>query len=78
MLIVKKAVSLLNILPSKISDKSSLTDLQEPIKFYSCDLPNSEILDEEFCRGKSKWLHVSKENCPVTLKDALLKWLCPG
>ena len=69
----KKAASLKKCLASKISDKSSLTDLQEAIQFYSYVLPNSEILDEEFCWWKSMWLHVSKENQPGTLKDALMK-----
>ena len=53
----KKAASLEKMLPSKISEKSSLTDLQEAIQFYSYDLPNSEILDEEFCWWKSKGHH---------------------
>ena len=69
----KKAASLEKIFPSKISEKSSLTDPQEAIQFYSCDVLNSEILDEEFRWWNSEWLHVSKENRPGTLKDALMK-----
>ena len=68
----KQAASLEKILQSKISENSFLTDLQEAIQFYSDDLPNSEILDEEFFQWKSKWLHVSKENQPVTSKDEML------
>ena len=54
MLVVKKQLHLKKISPSKISEKSSLTDPQKTIQFYSCDLPISEILNEEFRRWKSK------------------------
>ena len=64
-------------MPSRIDENSSLTDIQEAVQFYSDDLINSEIVDEEFCRWKSKWLHVSKEDRPGTLSDSLKK-CCPS
>ena len=45
------------------------------ISFYSDDLPNDNILDEELCRWKSKWLHVPVEDRPKTLSDCLKQ--CP-
>ena len=42
-------------------------EIQEAITFYSDDLPNPAIVDEELCLWKSKWLLVSKEDRPGTL-----------
>ena len=54
------------LLPSNINSASSFSELDEVISFYSDDLPNDNILDEELCRWKSKWLHVPVEDRPKT------------
>ena len=41
--------------------------------FYTDDLPNPTIVDEEFCRWKSKWLAVPKEGRPDTIAQSLKK-----
>uniref|UniRef100_A0A1X7UA98 TTF-type domain-containing protein n=2 Tax=Amphimedon queenslandica TaxID=400682 RepID=A0A1X7UA98_AMPQE len=71
----KQAASLEKILPTKINDDSALSDLSEAIKLYSDDLPNHEILDEEYSRWKSKWL-TSNDSRPATLQEALKS--CPS
>ena len=67
----KRAASLEKILPSNIDSNSSLSDIQDALSFYSDDLPNSEILDEEFCRWKSKWVRIPLEDRPNTLSNSL-------
>ena len=67
----KQAASLQGLLPSSINSTSSFSELDEVISFYSDDLPNGNILDEELCRWKSKWLCVPVEDRPQTLSDCL-------
>lgn len=47
----KMAASLQALLPTYITPTTSCANLQEAIDFYSDDLPNPHILDEEISRG---------------------------
>lgn len=46
----KRVASLENILPSVIHEQSSIDNIQEAVDFYSDDLPNSDVIDEEYSR----------------------------
>ena len=59
-----------------ITVNTLIVDLIEAIVFYSDDLPNPNILDEELCRWKTKWLAVKLQDCPETISDTL-KQCCP-
>ena len=50
---------------------SSVADIQDGISFYADDLTNSEIVDEEFCQWKCKWLNTPATDVPSTLSSAL-------
>ncbi len=67
----KQVASLQILLPSSINSTSSFSELDEVISFYSDDLPNSNIIDEELCHWKSKWLRIPVENRPKCLSDCL-------
>ena len=67
----KQADSLQSLLPSFISESSSPSDIQEAVEFYSDDLPNAGILDEEFYRWKRKWLSIPSHDRPHLLHEAL-------
>ncbi len=67
----KQVASLQILLPSSINSTSSFSELDEVISFYSDDLPNSSIIDEELCHWKSKWLRITVENRPKCLSDCL-------
>ena len=54
-----------------ITVNTSIVDLNEAIVFYSDDLPNPNILDEELCRWKTKWLAVKLQDRPETISDTL-------
>ena len=64
------------LLPVNITVNTSIVDLNEAIVFYSDDLPNPNILDEELCRWKTKWLAVKLQGHPETISDTL-KQCCP-
>ena len=72
----KQAASLQGLLPGNITVNTSIVDLNEAIVFYSDDLPNPNILDEELCRWKTKWLAVKLQDRPETVSDTL-KQCCP-
>ncbi len=72
----KQAASLQGLLPVNIRVNTTIVDLNEAIVFYSDDLPNPNILDEELCRWKTKWLGVKLKNHPETISDTL-KQCCP-
>ena len=59
-----------------ITVNTSTVDLNEAIVFYSDDLPYPNILDEELCRWKTKWLAVKLQDRPETVSDTL-KQCCP-
>ena len=45
--------------------------MNEAISFYCDDLPNANIVDEELCRLKSKWLLLPREDRPKTLTESM-------
>ena len=47
------------------------SDIESAASFYSDDLPNAGILDEEFHRWKVRWLEVVPKERPQTLSEAL-------
>ena len=68
---VKEPATLEKLLPSKFDCNSSVADIQDAISFNADDLTNSEIVDEEFCRWKSKWLNTPATDVPSTLSSTL-------
>ena len=67
----KHAASLQNLVPSNISADTSIDSIQQAVDFHSSDLPNPALLDEEFCRWKTKWLNAKQEDLPRTLAASL-------
>ena len=62
----KQTASLQGLLPVNITTvNTSIVDLNTAIVFYSDDLPNPNILDEELCRWKTKWL----ADCKIAQKQ---------
>ncbi len=67
----KQAASLQGLLPTFITKSSSPSDIKDAVEFYSEDLPNADIVDEEFYRWKHKWLLIPSQNRPHTLHEVL-------
>ncbi len=57
-----QVAALQSLLPAYLETTSSLDDIRPTIAFYSEDLPNVEIIDEELHRWKSKWLHIPQND----------------
>ena len=72
----KQAASLQGLLPVNITVNTSIVDLNEAIVFYSDDLPNPNILNEELCPWKTKRLAVKLQDHPETISDTL-EQCCP-
>ena len=74
----KQVAGLQGLLPINITDDTCITCsiIKEAIHFYADGLPNASIIDEEFCRWKSRWLSVLQKYRPETLTDSL-KQCCP-
>ena len=73
---VQKVAYLQAVLPTYISEKSSFEDIEEAVDFYITDLPNPDIVDEEFARWKRKWINVPLTSRPQTLKTCLAAEIC--
>ena len=54
----KQVAALQELLPINSTEDTSISKIKEAIDFYADDLPNASIIDEEFCRWKSRWLPV--------------------
>ena len=67
---VKKASLIQGLLPKSLTPQSSMT-FQEAVDFYSADLPNPDVIDEEFARWKNKWVSVHDDERPSSLEDIL-------
>ena len=67
----KQSASLQDLLPVNITEGTSTSSMKDAIDFYSDDLPNSDIIDEEFSRWKRKWLCVPLKDRPETLAESL-------
>ena len=48
----KKAALVHHLLPARIKSASSVQDIMEAVTVYGDDLPNKEIIDEEYARWK--------------------------
>ena len=56
----------------KMSNETDIsTAMREAIEFYSTDLPNSSLLDEELCRWKTKWTVAPVDKHSKTLSESL-------
>ncbi len=63
----KQAAPLQAILPAKLTYDSSMHDIEQAVAFYTDDLPNAAVVDEEFHLWKSRWLSVPPQERPLTL-----------
>ena len=61
-----KKVSSLQVLPVKINPASPTKFIKAAIEFYSDDLPNPNVFDEEFVVWKLKWLQAPLQQRPET------------
>ena len=65
-------VSLQKLVPVKMSNETDISStMREAIEFYSTDLPNPLLLDEELCRWKTKWTVVPVYKHPKTQSELL-------
>ena len=64
-------------MPTSLTQESSFADINEAVLFYKTDLPNADIVDEEFCRWKKKWVGVPLTQHPQNLQDCLAPGICP-
>jgi hypothetical protein len=67
----KQVASLQDLLPKKITTVSSAQDIKCAVTLYESDLPNPDVLDEEFHVWKNKWLLVPSDDWPKTLSDGM-------
>ena len=67
----KQAASLQDLLPVNITEGTSTSSMKDAIDFYSEDLPNSYIINEELSCWKRKWLCVPPKDHPETLAESL-------
>ena len=55
------------MLPLNIEDTSSVQDIKEAVELYWDDLPNADLIDEEYCVWKSRWISKKYEERPSNL-----------
>ena len=67
----KRAASLQSIIPARITEGLSIDDISEGVEFYSDDLPNPGIVDEELSCWKSRWLTIPAKDRPQTISASL-------
>ena len=67
----KKASMIQGLLPKRLSSRSSTVDIEEAVQFYKDDLPNADIIDEEFYIWKQRWLPIPLQNRPQSLSETL-------
>ena len=68
---IEKTATMQGLLPLFLTDQSTVTSLQESIDFYRSDLPNADIVDEEFARWKAKWIQVPRDDRPASVEASL-------
>ena len=68
---VKQSASIQRLLPTNIKPDSSVDDIKEAVTFYEEDLPNADLVDEEFHVWKSRWLSIPKQDRPWTLSESM-------
>ena len=67
----KKAALVQHLLPVRIRSSSSVQDIEQAVAFYGDDLPNRNIVDEEYERWKAKWISIPSQDRPQSLSDSL-------
>ena len=67
----KQACTLQALLPRKITNTTSMSDIQAAVEYYTEDLPNALIMDEELHRWKLRWLAIPVKDRPMTLSESL-------
>ena len=72
----KQAALIQALLPAKLTQDSSVGEIEQAVAFYTDDLPNAALLDEEFHLWKSRWLSAPLLERPVTLTKTM-KQCCP-
>ena len=68
---MKQSASIQKLLPVNINPDSTIDGFEQAVSFYKDDLPNSDLVDEEFHLWKSRWLAVSKEERPETINKGM-------
>ena len=68
---VKQASHLQSLLPSRITNITSVSDISETVKLYNDDLPNEMIIDEEMHVWKTKWLSIEAQERSKSLQNCL-------
>ena len=68
---VEKVSSIQGLLPQFLTADSTFEAFEDAVHFYQADLPNADVVDEEFARWKTKWLAVPLSERPSTLETIL-------
>ena len=68
---VKQSALIQKLIPININPDSTVAGFKQAVSFYADDLPNSDLVDEEFHMWKSCWLAVSKQERPHSISKAL-------
>ena len=68
---VKQSASIEKLLPANINPDSCVKELEQAVAFYKDDLPNADVVDEEFHLWKSRWLSIPKQERPQTLSRSM-------
>ena len=68
---VKQTASIQKLLPVNINPDSTIDGFEQAVSFNRDNLPNSDLLDEEFHLWKSRWLAVTKKGRPETISKAM-------
>ena len=68
---MKQSASIEKLIPSNITSFYSVGNLEQAANFYNSDLPNPDLLDEEFHLWKSRWLSVPREDRPQIRSDTM-------
>ncbi len=62
---VKQSASLQRLLPINIKSDSSVEGIEQAVALYK-DVPNADLVDEEFHLWQSRWMSVPKQDRPQT------------
>ena len=68
---VKQAALIQKLIPSKVTENFTISDISNAIHFYKDDLPNPGIVDEALCRWKTKSPSMPLKDRPQLLTECL-------
>ena len=68
---MKQSALIQKLIPININPDSTVAGFEQAVAFYADDLPNSDLVDEEFHMWKCRWLGVSKQERPHSIGKAL-------